>query len=231
VESSLTTIPYVYAKVPYDVEKDLAPISQVVTVPHLLVAHPSLPVRSVRDLIALAKSRSGAINYAAGSAGSNPHLAMEVFAHTAGIKMVHVPFKGQGPALTDVLGGHTSLMMANVLSALPHTKAGRLRALGVSSAKRAAVAPQVPTIAEPGYKGFEAVTWFGIAGPAHLPKDIVAKLNADINKALQSPEVQKKLGDQGADVAGSTPEQFAKLIHDDIARWGKIVKESGAKVD
>jgi len=133
--------------------------------------------------------------------------------------------------VTDLIGGQVQLYVSSIPTLISHIKGGKMRALAVTSLKRADDLPQVPTIAESGYKGFEAVTWFGIAGPAHLPKDIVAKLNADINKALQSPEVQKKLGDLGADVAGSTPEQFAKLIHDDIARWGKIVKESGAKVD
>ena len=229
--SSLTTIPYLYAKVPYDVEKDLAPISQVVTVPHLLVAHPSLPVRSVRDLIALAKSRPGAINYAAGSAGSNPHLAMEVFAHTAGIKMVHVPFKGQGPALTDVLGGHTSLMMANVLSALPHTKAGRLRALGVSSAKRTTVAPQVPTIAEGGVPGFDVVQWFGVLAPGGTPNDIIAKVHAALVHTLQDPTVRERFLTDGAEPVGSTPDAFAAVIRADLRKWGAVIRAAGIKLD
>src|SRR5688572_19824412 len=164
--SSIASIPYLYAKVPYDVLADLTPVSQVVTVPHLMVAHPSLPSRSVKELIALAKSRPGEINFAAGSAGSNPHLAMELFKHVTGIRMVHVPFKGQGPALTDLLGGHTSLMMANLLSALPQVRNGRLRAYGVSSAKRTAAAPDIPTISEAGVPGFQVVQWFGVFAPA-----------------------------------------------------------------
>jgi len=142
-----------------------------------------------------------------------------------------VPYKGAAQGATDLIGGQVQLYVSSIPTLIGHIKGGKMRAIAVTSAKRADDLPQVPTIAESGYKGFEAVTWFGIAGPANLPKEIVAKLNADINKALLTPELQKKLGDQGADVAGSTPEQFAKLIRDDIARWGKIVKESGAKVD
>ena len=229
--SSLTSIPYLYAKVPYDVERDLVPISQVVTVPHLLVAHPSLPVRSVKELIAFAKARPSEINYAAGSAGSNPHLAMELFNHTTGVKMVHVPFKGQGPALTDVLGGHTSVMMANLLSALPHTKAGRLRAFGVSSAKRATVAPDVPAISEAGVPGYEVVQWFGVLAPGATPADIIAKVHAALMRTLQDPSVKERFTSDGAEPVGSTPEEFAAVIRADLKKWGKVIKAAGIKLD
>jgi tripartite-type tricarboxylate transporter receptor subunit TctC len=229
--SSLTSIPYLHAKVPYDLERDLAPISQAVTVPHLLVAHPSLPVRSVKELIAFARARPGAINYAAGSAGSNPHLAMELFNHTTGIKMVHVPFKGQGPALTDVLGGHTSVMMANLLSALPHAKAGRLRAFGVSSAKRSTVAPEVPTISEAGVSGYEVVQWFGVLAPGGTPGEIIAKVHAALVRTLQDPSVRERFVSDGAEPVGSTPEQFAAVIRADLAKWGRIIRAAGIKLD
>ncbi|MGZ8212726.1 MAG: tripartite tricarboxylate transporter substrate binding protein [Burkholderiales bacterium] len=228
--SSLTTIPYLYAKIPYDVTKDLAPVSQVVTVPHLLVAHPSLPVRSVKELIAFARARPGQLNFGAGSAGSNPHLAMELFNHLNGLKMVHVPFKGQGPAMTDVLGGHTSLMMANLLSALPHAKTGRLRAFGVSSAKRASVAPSIPAIAESGMPGFEVVQWFGVLAPANTPPEIILKVHSAVVRALQDPMVRDRFVHDGAEPIGGTPEEFAAVIRSDLAKWGKVIKEAGIKL-
>jgi tripartite-type tricarboxylate transporter receptor subunit TctC len=159
------------------------------------------------------------------------HLATELFQRTAGVQLTHVPYKGAAQGATDLIGGQVQLYVSSVPTLIGHIKNGKMRALAVTSAKRADDLPQVPTIAESGYKGFDAVTWFGIAGPAKLPADVVARLNTEINKALKTPDLLKKLSDQGADVAGSTPEQFAKLIRDDIARWGKVVKESGAKVD
>jgi tripartite-type tricarboxylate transporter receptor subunit TctC len=229
--SSLTSIPYLYAKVPYDLERDLVPISQVVTVPHLLVAHPSLPVRSVKELIAFAKARPGQINYAAGSAGSNPHLAMELLCHTTGIKMVHVPFKGQGPALTDVLGGHTSVMMANLLSALPQAKAGRLRVFAVSSAKRATVAPDVPTISEAGVAGYEVVQWFGVLAPGGTAGEIIGKVHGAVVRTLQDASVRERFVSDGAEPVGSTPEQFAAVIRADLNKWGKVIRAAGIKLD
>ena len=229
--SSITSIPFLYAKVPYDVVKDLAPVSQVVTVPHLLVAHPSLPARSVRELIAFAKARPGQLNFAAGSAGSNPHLAMELFNRMAGVKMVHVPFKGQGPALSDVLGGHTSLMMGNLLSALPNVKAQRLRAYGVSSARRAAVAPDIPTIAEAGVAGFAVVQWFGVFAPAGTPHDVTSKVYSAVVRALQDPQTRERFVGDGAEPVGSTPEQFAAVIRADLEKWGKVIRDAGIKLD
>ena len=229
--SSITSIPFLYAKVPYDVVKDLAPVSQVVTVPHLLVAHPSLPARSVRELIAFAKARPGQLNFAAGSAGSNPHLAMELFNRMAGVKMVHVPFKGQGPALSDVLGGHTSLMMGNLLSALPNVKAQRLRAYGVSSARRAAVAPDIPTIAEAGVAGFAVVQWFGVFAPTGTPPDVTSKVHSAVVRALQDPQTRERFVGDGAEPVGSTPEQFAAVIRADLEKWGKVIRDAGIKLD
>ena len=229
--SSLTSIPYLYSKVPYDVTRDFSPVSQVITVPHLLVAHPSLPVRSVKELVSFAKARPGQINFAAGSAGSNPHLAMELFNHTTGVKMVHVPFKGQGPALSDVLGGHTSIMMGNLLSALPHAKSGRLRAFGVSSAKRASVAPDIPTLAEAGVRGFEVVQWFGVLAPAGTPNEIVARVHAGVVRVLQDPAVRERFVSDGAEPVGGTPEQFAAVIRADLNKWGKVIRDAGIRLD
>jgi tripartite-type tricarboxylate transporter receptor subunit TctC len=229
--SSLTSIPYLHAKVPYDLTKDLAPVSQVVTVPHLLVVHPSLPARSVKDLVTFAKARPGEINYGAGSAGSNPHLAMELFNHMAGIRMVHVPFKGQGPAMSDLLGGHTSLMMANLLSALPHAKAGRLRALGVTSALRARVASEIPTLAEAGARGFEVVQWFGVLAPAQTPPEIIARVHAVVARAVRDPAVSERFVNDGAEPVGSTPDEFAGVIRGDLKKWSRIIKDVGIKLD
>jgi tripartite-type tricarboxylate transporter receptor subunit TctC len=229
--SSLTSIPYLHAKVPYDLLKDLAPVSQVVTVPHLLVAHPSLPVRSVKELVTFAKAHPGQVNFGAGSAGSNPHLAMELFNHMAGIRMVHVPFKGQGPAMSDLLGGHTSLMMANLLSALPHAKAGRLRALGVSSGRRARVAPEIPTLAEAGARGFEVVQWFGVLAPAQTPPEIIARVHAAVARAVRDPAVSDRFVNDGAEPIGSTPDEFAAVISADLRKWSRIIKDAGIKLD
>jgi tripartite-type tricarboxylate transporter receptor subunit TctC len=229
--SSLTSIPYLHAKVPYDLVKDLAPVSQVVTVPHLLVAHPSLPARSVKELVTFAKAHPGQINFGAGSAGSNPHLAMELFNHMAGIRMVHVPFKGQGPAMSDLLGGHTSLMMANLLSALPHAKAGRLRALGVSSARRARVAPEIPTLAEAGARGFEVVQWFGVLAPAQTPPEIIARVHAAVARAVRDPTVSERFVHDGAEPIGGTPDEFAAVIHADLKKWRRIIKDVGIRLD
>jgi tripartite-type tricarboxylate transporter receptor subunit TctC len=229
--SSLTSIPFLYTKVPYDLLKDLAPVSQVVTVPHLLVSHPSLPARTVKELIAFARPRPGQINYGAGSAGSNPHLAMELFLFTTGLKMVHVPFKGQGPALTDLLGGHTMLMMANVLSALPHAKAGRMRAYGVSSARRTTVAPEIPTIAEAGVAGYEVVQWFGVLAPAATPRDVVVKLHETVARVLQDPAVRERFKSDGADPVGNTPEAFAAVIQGDLKKWSRVIRETGIRIE
>lgn len=229
--SNLAINPTLFTKLPYDPMKDLTPVSLVASAPLVIVVAADSPYKTLADVVSAAKAKPGFLNYATSGNGTVAHLATESFQKAASIKLTHVPYKGAAQGATDLIGGQVQLYMSSIPTLIGHIKGGKMRALAVTSAKRADDLPQVPTIAESGYKGFEAVTWFGIAGPANLPKEIVAKLNADINKALQQPDLQKKLGDQGADVAGSTPEQFSKLIRDDIARWGKIVKESGAKVD
>ena len=228
--SNLAINPTLYAKLPYDSVKDLTPVSLVASAPLVIVVGADSPYKTLADVVAAAKAKPGTLNYATSGNGTVAHLATESFQKTAGIKMTHVPYKGAAQGVTDVISGQVHLYVSSIPTLIGHIKSGKMRAIAVTSAKRADDLPQVPTIAD-SYKGFEAVTWFGIAGPANLPKEIVAKFNADINKALKDPELAKKLGDQGADVAGSTPEQFSRLIRDDITRWGKIVKESGAKVD
>ncbi|MBI2224782.1 MAG: tripartite tricarboxylate transporter substrate binding protein [Betaproteobacteria bacterium] len=227
--SSLAIAPYIQTKVPYDAVKDFAPVSQVVVLSNLMVSHPSLPARAVKELVAFARTRPGQINFAAGSVGSNPHLAMELFLSMTGLKMVHVPYKGQGPALIDLMAGHVSLSMANMLIALPHVKNGRLRAIGVTGAKRASVAPDIPTIAEAGVPGYEVVQWFGVLAPAHTPRDIIARLHAGIVRAVQDPAIRERFSSDGAETVGSTPEEFAAVIRADLGKWSKVIKDAGIK--
>jgi tripartite-type tricarboxylate transporter receptor subunit TctC len=229
--SNLAINPTLYPKLPYDPLKDLTPVSLVASSPLVIVTGADSPYKTLDDVVKAAREKPGSINYATSGNGTVAHLAAESFQKVAGIKLTHIPYKGAAQGATDVMSGQVQLYVSSIPTLLGHIKSGKMRPIAVTSAKRADDLSQVPTIAESGYKGFEAVTWFGILGPANLPKDVVAKLNADINKALKDPELRKKLGDQGADVEGSTPEQFGKLIRDDIARWGRIVKESGAKVD
>lgn len=229
--SNLAINPTLYAKLPYDSVKDLTPISLVASSPLVIVTGADSPYRTLADVVKAAKEKPGSINFATSGNGTVAHLAAESFQKVAGIKLTHIPYKGAAQGATDVISGQVQLYVSSIPTLIGHIKSGKMRPIAVTSAKRVDDLAQVPTIDESGYKGFDAVTWFGVLGPANLPKDVVARLNADINKALKDAEVQKKLGDQGADVAGSTPDQFARLIRDDIARWGRIVKESGAKVD
>ena len=228
--SNLAINPTLYAKLPYDPVKDLAPISLVASAPLVIVVGADSPYKTLADVVNAAKAKPGSINYATSGSGTVAHLAAEQFQKTANVSLTHIPYKGAAQGATDVISGQVQLYVSSIPTLIGHIKSGKMRPIAVTSAKRADDLPQVPAIAET-YKGFEAVTWFGILGPANLPKDVIAKFNADINKALKDPDLQKKLGEQGADVAGSSPEQFAKLVRDDIARWGKIVKDSGAKVD
>jgi tripartite-type tricarboxylate transporter receptor subunit TctC len=228
--SNLAINPTLYPKLPYDPVKDLAPVSLVASAPLLIVVGADSPYKTLADVVNAAKAKPGSINYATSGSGTVAHLAAELFQKTAGITLTHIPYKGAAQGATDVISGQVQLYVSSIPTLIGHIKGGKMRPIAVTSAKRTDDLPQVPTIAET-YKSFEAVTWFGILGPANVPKDVVARLNADINKVLKDGDLQKKLGDQGADVAGSTPEQFGKLIRDDIARWGKIVKDSGAKVD
>jgi tripartite-type tricarboxylate transporter receptor subunit TctC len=229
--SSLTINPHILKNVPYDVVKDLAPISLAVVAPNIMVAHPSLPARSVKELIAFAKARPGQLNFAAGGAGSSQHLAIELFLSMTGLKIIHVPYKGQGPALLDVMAGHVSLMMANVISALPQVKNGRLRAIGVTGSKRAIVAPDIPTIAEAGVPGYEVLQWYGVLAPANTPRDIIGKLHAATVRALQDPAVKERFLGDGGETVGNTPEEFAAVIRSDLKKWGQVVKDAGIRVD
>jgi tripartite-type tricarboxylate transporter receptor subunit TctC len=229
--SNLAINPTLYPKLSYDPLKDLTPISMVASSPLVIVASAASPFHTLADVVKEAKAHPGSINFASSGNGTVAHLAAESFQRAAGIKLTHIPYKGATQGATDVISGQVQLYVSSVPTLIGFIQGGKMRPLAVTSLKRVDDLPQVPTVAESGYKGFEAVTWFGILGPANLPKEVVAKLNTDINKALKDPELEKKLGAQGADIAGSTPEQFTKLIRDDTTRWGKIVKDSGAKID
>lgn len=229
--SNLAINPALYSKLPYDPIKDLTPISKIGSSPMAIVVAANSPYKSLAEVIAAARQKPGVINFATSGNGTVAHLATELLQKEAGVRLVHVPYKGAAMGLNDVIGGNVELYVSSIPTLIGHIKNGKIRALAVTSVNRVDDLPQVPTVAEVGYKGFEAVTWFGVLGPAGLPKDVVEKVNAEVNKALGAEDVKKKLEDQGVDIAGSTPEAFGKLVRDDIAKWGRIVKDSGAKVD
>jgi tripartite-type tricarboxylate transporter receptor subunit TctC len=219
------------AKMPYDHVKDFAPVILVAGVPNVLVVNNAVPANSVAELIAYAKANPGKLNFASSGNGTSIHLSGELFKVMAGVQMTHIPYKGSAPALQDLLGGQVQLMFDNLPPSLPQIKAGKVRALAVTSLTRAPALPDVPTVAESGLPGFEASSWFGILAPAGTPPAIVAKLNAEIAKWLATPEAKEQLAKQGANAAGGTPEDFAKHIAAETAKWAKVVKDSGAKID
>ena len=220
-----------YAKMPYDAVKDFEPVVLVAGVPNLLVVHPAVNAKTVSELTALAKAQPGKLNVASSGNGTSIHLSAELYKQMAGVDILHVPYKGSSPAVADLLGGQVQMMFDNMPVSLPHVKAGKLRALAVTSMKRSPALPDVPTMDEEGLKGFDATSWFGLLAPAGTPKDIVAKLNAASVKALATPEMRERLAAQGADPVGNSPEQFAAFIKSEIDKWAKIVKASGARVD
>ena len=220
-----------YPKLKYDIEKDFDPIAMVASAPFVLVVHPSLPVHNVKELIALAKAKPGALFYASTGNGGTPHLATEIFRAQAGINVVHVPYKGTPAAVTDLLGGQVQFMFANTLSVLPHVQSGRLRALAIGSAKRSAAAPQIPTVAESGMPGFEAITWFGMLAPAGTPREIIVRLNDEVRKIGQTASIRALLISQGADPLSTTPEEFRAYLKVEIVKWAKAVAAIGVKAE
>lgn len=218
-------------KLPYDPVKDFSPVTLVASTPNLLVVHPSLPVRSVQDLIALAKAKPGAINYASAGSGSPGHLAAELLKKTAKIDMVHIPYKGAAPALTDVVAGQASLYFTSPISAQPFVKSGRLRMVAVTSAKRSPSLPDVPAVAEAGFPEFDLTSWWGILAPAGVARDIIERLHGETIRILNLTDVKQRYASLGADAVTNTPEQFAAYIKSEIAKWAKVVKESGASID
>lgn len=220
-----------YAKLGYDLEKDLAPVSLVANVPHILVAHPSIPGKSLAEVIGFLKAQGGKVNFASQGNGTLSHLELELMKSMGGFTALHVPYKGSAPAMIDLLSGNVMLLFDSIPSSLPQIRAGKLRAIAVASSRRSPVLPDLPTLAQAGLTGFAADNWFGIMVPAGTPKDVVAKLNADIVRALDSAEVREIITRQGGEVMGSTPEQMEAQIRSDREKWGRVVRESGAKIE
>ena len=223
--------PSLYPSMPYDAVKDFAPITLVAVTPNVLVVNNALPVHSVKELIAYAKANPGKLSFGSGSVGSAGHLAGELFKVEAGIDMVHVPFKGAAPAMQSLLAGDTPVMFDNLASAMPQVKAGKLRALALTTAQRSALVPELPTMAEAGVPGFDISTWFGLLAPAGTPPEIVAKWNAEVTRILAAPDMRERLAAQGAVAAPDSPQDFARFIAGELAKYARIVKASGAKVD
>jgi tripartite-type tricarboxylate transporter receptor subunit TctC len=228
---NLVVNPHLYAKLPYDVTRDFAPITLIATFSNMLVVNPDVPAKTVSELIALAKAKPGTISYGSPGTGSQPHLGGEFLKLMAGIDIVHVPYNGTAPALKDLLGGQISFMFAQTSAALPQIQSGKLRALGVASPRRATLLPDVPTIAEAGLPGFEAVSWYALLAPAGTSKEIVAKVQADVGRVLQMPEIREKLVALGGDPVGNTPEQLVAQLKTESARYADVVKRANIKAE
>jgi len=232
--ASVTTLsmnPLLYPKLGFDPVRDLAPVGLFATTPQIVVVHPSLPVRTLKELIAFPRPRPGQLNYGTAGSGTSPHLSTELFRTLAGIDLVHVPYKGSSPAVTDLVGGHVSLMVNNMPTLLPLVKAGKVRALAVASRERSPVAPEVPTAAESGFPGYEVDIWYGVVAPAGTAREVIFRLNAELQRAAGAADVRERLGAQGAVPAGGSPEAFGQLIRNELERWRKVVRASGARVD
>ena len=226
-----TTLVGLYPKLPYDLVRDLAPVNLMATIPFVLVVHPSVQAATLQEFVKLAQARPGKLNYASGGTGTTSHLAGEMFKSMAKVDIVHVPYKGVGPGVIDLLGGQVQMMFAIMQGAMPHVKTGKLRALAVSSAKRTASAPEVPTIIEAGVPGYEFISWNAVHVPAGTPRAIVATINREIGKVLAMPDVKQRMFDLGLEVAGGSPERLGELVKSDIAKWSKVIREVGVKVD
>lgn len=229
IASALSIIPSMYKKVPFDPVRDFAPVTTLSSYPNLVVVHASVPANSVRELIALAKAKPGKLNYASGGAGTGPQLQAELFKSMAGIDIVHVPYKGGGPALTALLGGEVQIYFAPIPSALPLLKAGKLKALAVTSAKRTPAAPELPSMAEAGLPGFDESTWNGLLAPARTPPAIITKLNSEVNALLKMPAMRERFATEGAEPSGTSPEAFAAIIKNEVAKWAKVIRAAGIK--
>jgi tripartite-type tricarboxylate transporter receptor subunit TctC len=227
----LTINPHIYPKLRYDPTRDFEPVTIASNSPYLLVVHPGLPATTVKELIAHARARPGQLTYSSSGNGSSTHLAGVLFSQLAGVSLLHVPYKGAAPAIVDLLGGQIQMRFSSVVPALPHVRAGKLRALGISSARRYAPLPEIPTINEAGLPGFIVESWYAILAPARTPRAIVSKLNSEIVRHLQSDDMKARMAADGAEAIGSTPEVLAKWIRDDLARWAKPVRDSGAKAE
>lgn len=227
--STLAIHPVTYKKVTYDALRDFDPISHTANVPNLLVVHPALPVKNFKDLIALAKARPGELLYASAGHGTNPHLSMELLATMAGVRLVHVPYKSGPPGLTDLIAGQLQMMASSLNYIRPHAQAGRLRALGVTTAKRTLAMPEMPTLAEAGLPGYESVQWYGLFAPVKTPRPIIDRLNKEVVTYLRQPDVTEKLAADGTEVVGSTPEELATLLRSETVKWAKVAQSAGIK--
>ncbi len=229
--STLAIAPNLYRKLPYDPVRDFAPITLITTMNSVLVVHPSVPARSLREFVALAKAKPRSLNYGSAGSGTTGHLGAELFKSIAGMDMVHVPYKGSGPAITDLLAGQVQVMFGTIATVLPHVRAGKLRALGVTSLKRTDLLPDVPSINEALLPGFEVEVWQAIVAPARTPDAIIVKLNAEIVRSLRASAMKEQLTSQGLEAVGNSPKEFGEFIRRENAKWGKVVKASGATVD
>jgi tripartite-type tricarboxylate transporter receptor subunit TctC len=229
--AELTISQHLYAKMAYDAMKDFAPVSYAVHAAMLFSVHPSIPAKSLKEVIALARARPGQLNYASAGTGGVQHLAGEILKTTANIDIIHVPYKGAGPAVIDMVGGQVSMGFTALPSSIQHARSGRLRPIAVTSGKRSEAAPELPTFTELGYPQLDLVVWYGILFPARTPPEIVSRMSTEINRAVQSPDVKAKLLQQGVEAVGTTPEQLAKFMQTEIVRYGKIIKDTGAKPD
>jgi tripartite-type tricarboxylate transporter receptor subunit TctC len=223
--------PSLFTKLPFDINRDFAHVIMMADIPQLLVVNPNLPVKNVRELIDYAKVRPGKVDYASGGSGLTNHLIMEMFKSATGLRLVHIPYRGGPPALTDLIAGQVSLMFETTVGALPHVRNGKLRALAISRIKRSAGAPDIPTVAESGVPGFDAAAWIAMFAPAGTSREVVARLNSEINKGIVTQEMREKLVGLGADPVGGTPEEFAAFHKAELVKWAKVVKDSGARID
>ena len=227
----LTINPHLYAKLRYDTFKDFVPVTMASNSPYLLVVHPKIPASSVKELIAYAKMNPGKMNYSSSGNGSSTHLAGVLFNNMAGVEIVHIPYKGAAPAIVDLLAGNIQMRFSSVVPVLPHVRSGRLRGIAISSPKRYGPLPDMPTIAESGLPGYAVESFYAVVAPAHTPRAIVSKINAEVVRNLRSPEVAAHMAADGAEIIGSSPEELAKALRDDYARWAQPVKDSGARAD
>lgn len=229
--ANFVTTPSLYSKVTYDPVRDFEPVSLLALAPNVLVVHPSLPAKTVKELVALARARPGEVNYAGSGSGSTPHLAAELFNTLAQVKMVHVPYRGTGPAIVGLMSGEASVMFMPTTNAVPLVRSGRLRALAVTSRERVSAMPELPTVSESGLKGYESSQWYGVLAPAGAPSDVLGLLSSQIVKIMQAPDMKQRLTGEGLVAVGSTREQFAVHIKVELAKWAKVIKASGARVD
>ena len=223
--------PSLYAKLPYNIRTDLTPVSTLISGPMLVMTNPQGKINSMADLIAAAKVKPGALSYGSAGSGSTTHLAAELIATTAGVKFNHIPYKGSAPAMVDVMGGNVQMVMDLMLSSMPHVKSGKLKAIAITSARRDPALPEVPTLSEAGFPGLEMSVWNGLMAPAGTPKEVIAKLNTEIRKAMELPDLEERIHAQGFSVLTGTPEQFSAVLRSEMDRWAKAVKDSGAKAD